>query len=380
MQLTLPIGVLYSTSGTYQRISNHARNGALRAIDDINESAGRLRLVAREFDPRGQLDAYHQGIESLLSRDVRHIVGTTTSASRKDIVPDLERAGALLWYASPYEGFECSENVVYLGGSPNQNLVPLLTYVLRLVGKRGVLIGSNYVWGWESNRIARELIGAADGEVVGEKYFHFGDGDFADIIELILSSDSDFVLNNLVGESSYYFLEQLNTACARSGRCLPVLSCNFTECELPAVPELSHIRLLSSGPWFDVPGNAFSASQRMRASNTPLFSSCYVCAYTAVTLMARAFEATGGDDPDSVLAWLKDHPQQTPMGRMALQSHNNHLDLPNCIAEARRGRFDIVYRESAAIIADPYLTRTSLSQFQQRVSLPAKSATLRVVK
>jgi len=379
MTYTLPLGVLYSTSGTYQRISNHARNGALRAVEDINRQAEGIRLEVYEFDPRGELDAYHRGVESLLKRGLRHIVGTTTSASRKDIVPDLERAAALLWYASPYEGFECSENVVYLGGSPNQNLVPLLSYVLREHGKRGVLVGSNYVWGWESNRIARELIGAAAGEVVAERYFHFGDADFTSVIEQILQSDTDFVLNNLVGESSYFFLEQLNTACARVSRRLPVLSCNFTECELSAVSRLSHLRLLSSGPWFDVAGNAFSASQRV-GNGEAVFSSCYTCAYTAVTMLARACQAIGDDDPDAVLAWLQNRPQVTPLGTLSLQPHNNHLTLPNCIAEARDGRFEIVHRQPATLEADPYLTRTPLAQFHELAAGSSAVPNLRVVK
>lgn len=379
MTLTLPIGVLYSTSGTYQRISNHARCGALRAIDEVNQRAGNLRLIVHEADPHGRLEGYHQGIESLLQRGARHVVGTTTSASRKDIVPDLERAGAQLWYASPYEGFECSESVIYLGGSPNQNLVPLLAYVLRQYGKRGVLIGSNYVWGWESNRIARELIDAAAGEVIVEKYFHFGEGDFTSVIEQIMSSESDFVLNNLVGESSYFFLEQLDTACARAGRRVPVLSCNFTECELPAIPRLNHIRLLSSGPWFDVPGSAFGARRRMGCAER-VFSSCYICAYTAVTLLARACEAMADDDPEAVLAWLQREPQATPMGQLSLQPHNNHLTLPNYIAEARDGRFEIVHREPDVLEADPYLTRTSLSSFHALALHPASAPNLRVVK
>ncbi len=31
------------------------------------------------------------------------------------------------------------------------------------------LIGSNYIWGWEMNRVARDLIAGADGDVRGER-------------------------------------------------------------------------------------------------------------------------------------------------------------------------------------------------------------------
>lgn len=380
MTFTLPIGVLYSTTGTYQRLSNNARSGALQAVADINADAtSGVTLQVLEYDPHGELEAYHQGVEALLARGVRHVVGTTTSASRKDIVPDVERDDALLWYACPYEGFECSENVLYSGGCPSQNLVPLLAYALREHGKRGVLIGSNYVWGWESNRIARELVEAAHGRIVAEKYFHFGDCDFDAIVTRILEGATDFVLNNLLGESSYAFLAQLDAACERQGTAITVLSCNFTECELPAIPRLRHVRLLSCGPWFDHPGNGFSARQRVR-HGPQIYSSCYTNAYNAVQLLARSCAAVGSDDPAAVLAWLHANSHTTLMGELAFNPSNNHLALPCCIAEAGDEGFRIVHRESGVLDADPYLTRTGISQFRDVVGAAPTSPRLRVVK
>ncbi|OLO10138.1 hypothetical protein BTW10_16195 [Chromohalobacter japonicus] len=102
MKLEIPVGLLYSTTGTYQRISNNARSGALQAVADINaDAASGVTLVAHEYDPHGELEAYHQGAEDLLARGLRHVVGTTTSASRKDIVPDVERDEALLGTPAP---------------------------------------------------------------------------------------------------------------------------------------------------------------------------------------------------------------------------------------------------------------------------------------
>ncbi|MCG7599941.1 transporter substrate-binding protein [Halomonas sp. McH1-25] len=380
MKLSIPIGILYSSSGTYRRMSSSALRGARHAVDEINRG-GEYDVTLRPdyFDPRGELDAYQKGVERFFDRGVHHVIGTTTSASRKDIVPDFEKTGGLLWYASPYEGFECSENVVYLGGCPNQNLVPLLDYALRQFGKQALLIGSNYVWGWESNRIARELVEAAGGHIIAEKYYRFGDDDFLSIVEQALARDAAFVLNNLVGESSYFFLRQLNAACARRGKRMPVLSCNFTESELPEIEALPHIQLLSCGPWFDTPGNAFAASQRVQHGRQS-FSHCYTSAYNAVHLLAQACQATGGDDPERVLAWVHAHTLPTLMGELQISASNNHLSLPCCIAEAREGQFEVVHREPKVLEADPYLTRTCLSRFYSLADSPSVAPNLRVVK
>lgn len=180
---------------------------------------------------------------------VRHIFGTTTSASRKEIIPDLEQNAGLLWYACPYEGFESSEHVLYLGGCPNQTLIPLLRYALQTFGKRAVLLGSNYSWGWESNRVAREVLEVAGAEVLLERYIHLDATPFSELIQTLLAERPAFILNNLIGKSSYAFLQQLDAACNSVGWSLPVLSCNLTEAELSDVGDLRSLRVLSCGPF-----------------------------------------------------------------------------------------------------------------------------------
>ncbi|WP_159210631.1 transporter substrate-binding protein, partial [Klebsiella pneumoniae] len=114
----------------------------------------------------------------------------------------------------------------------------LLRLALDMFGNRSWLIGSNYVWGWESNRIAREVVEGSGGTVVGEKYLHLRNSNVTELIEAILSTEVDFVLNNLVGETSYAFLRALDEACLRDRRTLAVLSCNFTEAEVAEVAPL----------------------------------------------------------------------------------------------------------------------------------------------
>jgi len=49
-----------------------------------------------------------------------------------------------------YEGFECSDNVIYVGASPNHNVLPLVRYVLDNLSRHLFCVGSNYVWTWET--------------------------------------------------------------------------------------------------------------------------------------------------------------------------------------------------------------------------------------
>ncbi|WEL89188.1 transporter substrate-binding protein [Pseudomonas sp. CBSPCBW29] len=270
MRRAIGVGLLFSTDGTYKRMGQHGLAGATHALEEINRHCEYdFELKATHCNPQGVLQRYNEGAVAMMKNGIRHLFGVTTSASRKEIIPDLEQNAGLLWYACPYEGFESSANVLYLGGCPNQTLIPLLRYALSAFGTRVMLLGSNYVWGWESNRIAREVVQAANGTVIGEKYVHMGSTNFSDLIPFLLTEQPAFILNNLVGESSYAFLHQLNAACVVRNVILPVLSCNLTEAELVEVGDVRNLRLLSCGPFFEAVDSAFTQRQWLEHAQRP---------------------------------------------------------------------------------------------------------------
>ena len=52
----------------------------------------------------------------------------------------------------------------------------MLAHVGRRNPRRAYLIGSNYVWGWETLRLARERLGAMGVEVVGDICSYYAPG------------------------------------------------------------------------------------------------------------------------------------------------------------------------------------------------------------
>ena len=326
-------------------MSEACRDGALRAIEDVNadETLG-LTILPVERDPQGEVDAYAPLCAEILASGARHVVGCVTSWSRKEVIPTLERLGGVLWYACPYEGFEASSQVVYAHASPNQHLLPLLRWVFPRWGRRAFLTGSNYIWGWEMNRVARDLTGEVGGEVLGERYLALGDTDVDRMVEEIRATRPSFVLNNLVGVSSYAFL----SAMARLGRddpafapdrC-PILSCNLTECELAALGEAAE-GLISAGPYFRDGAGASSSFE--------------AAAHAAVlTLAARLSQGAGAGLP-GLLA--------RPGGPLVIDSTTHHSTLPVLIAQVEYGAFRVRERWEA-VAPDPYLAR------RDRMALP----------
>ncbi len=377
MRRTVDIGFLFSTDGTYRHMGRNGLLGAQHALAEVNASeVFDFTLRATHVDPQGHLQGYGEGATQLIDKGVRHIFGTTTSASRKEIIPDLEQHASTLWYACPYEGFESSENVLYFGGCPNQTLIPLLRYALATFGKRALLVGSNYVWGWESNRIAREVITLAGGEVLKEKYMHLGATHVAELVQAVVGEPPAFILNNLVGDSSYAFLHQLDAACLAAGLQLPVLSSNLTEAELSEIGSLSSLRLLSCGPFFEAADLAFCQQQTARHGQH-VYSHFYAGSYSAVQLFAQALQHCGSDDSAAICGYLHQHPQPSVLGELRISPRNNHSSLACHIAELQQGRFVILHSEPQAVPADPYMTATDLTEFRQ---LSAPTPRLRIVK
>ena len=110
--------------------------------------------------------------------------GCWTSASRKTVEPIFERHDGLLVYPVQYEGLEESPNVVYLGATPNQQIVPAVRWAFAFLGKRRFfLVGSDYVFPRAANAIIRDTLAELNAEVVGEDYLPLGSYDVKPVVE-----------------------------------------------------------------------------------------------------------------------------------------------------------------------------------------------------
>jgi len=385
----IPLGILYSVTGTYSQIGQACLDGARLGLEEVNADPRYPFTFRAEIeDPGANIDDYHALSEAMLrERGCRHIIGTITSIGRKEVIPIIEKYDALLWYMCPYEGFECCENVIYTGASPNQHIVPLFRYLLPRYGKRVYLVGSNYIWGWETNRTARELVQASGGEVVGEKYLPFNALDVERLIEDIREQRPDFVLNNLVGTTSYAFLDAYHRAAeadpAFAPENRPVVSCNLTEAELDSIGPAAE-GLISTAIYFDsLEGPASQAFRRRVAERfgADRRNSVYmVNGFIAVKLLAEAILASGSDDSEAVKQALFALALETPLGRLRIDARTNHAALTPYIGRVEAdGRFRVIEAAAAPIAADPYLVDFDSREFGAEVNRRS-AAHLRVVK
>lgn len=362
-RVRIPIGFVFSQSGPYQMMSGEMLKSARMAVDEVNaDPAFDFEFVPHLRDPAGVVAAYHTACEDLI-RDVGvdHIIGCYTSASRKQVLPIIERTDRLLWHPARYEGFECSDNVIYVGAAPNHTVVPLVRYMLDHLADEAFCVGSNYVWTWETNRVTRELVGGAGGRILAERLLELGERNVAHIIEEIIARRPPVVLNTLVGESSYVFMRALHDATIRAGVTTSVLSCSLCEPELKLIGGRAAAGCITSSAYFesiDLSENKAFVSrwkERYGADSSPSVDgqSTYVC----VMLLAHAIKRAGSTETGEVRRAAGNHLYLSPQGPVWVDPDNNHCFLtPRLARSTASGQYDIFWAADAPQKPDPYLS------------------------
>jgi urea transport system substrate-binding protein len=204
------VGVLFSRTGVTSVTESEHFFGTALAIEEVNAAGGVLgRPIAPiAYDPAGDDAAYRALARELLTEDeVSVIFGCSTSASRKSVLPIVERHNGLLAYPSMYEGFEYSENVVYTGATLNQNTFALADYLLQKYGPRVYLVGADYLYPRESNRVMRDLIESKGGEVVAERYIPLdaGTAELKALVDEIDRLNPNAVFSTVIGTTAREF-------------------------------------------------------------------------------------------------------------------------------------------------------------------------------
>jgi len=380
----VPLGLMFSQEGPYAAVGITMFRGAQLAVREIAaDPAYDFGFAVQTAEPRGRNDGYVAGAQALLAvPGLTHVVGCYTSSSRKEVLPVFEKLDAILWYPSHYEGFETSENIVYTGAAPNQHVVPLTHYILSEGGRRAFMVGSNYIWAWENNRIMREILGRNGAQVLGERYLPIDEVDVDEIIELILRHRPDFIFSTLIGQSAYSFIRCLRRKCSQAGldqpRDLPVLSCSLAEFELPLIGDACDGHISSSVYFSSVRSEAndkFLAAWGQSYPGVGPTSADAEASYIAVHMLARAIRRAGSAEPGAVLAALNTISFEAPQGLVQIDADNRHCFLWPRIGRSRAdGTFEILHSSSKLVRPDPYLVWEPLA-----LSAMAGEKMLRVV-
>jgi branched-chain amino acid transport system substrate-binding protein len=389
---SIPLGLVFSRTGPYAMMAQEMEKSALMAVDEVDQNDEfDFTFASHLRDPGGVVAAYHIACDDLIrEQQVEHIIGCYTSASRKQVIPIVERTERLLWHPARYEGFESSDNVVYVGAAPNHTVVPLVRHMLKHIATDVFCAGSNYVWTWETNRVLREIVTGAGGRILAERLLELGETSVDHIVREIIDRRPPVVFNTLVGESSYAFMRALQAASVRAGISMPVLSCSLCEPELKLIGSAASVGCIASSAYFEsieTPENrAFVARWKARHGADSHVSVDGQSTYACVMLLARAIRRAGSGDVAAVRRAAANHRYVSPQGPIWVDPDNNHCFLTPRLARSVPGcQFDIFWEAESPERPDPYLSNLDLAAIGTNMESSSDTAAkrfnhLRVVK
>ncbi|MBP5754005.1 MAG: urea ABC transporter substrate-binding protein [Treponema sp.] len=360
---TVRVGLLHSLTGTMAISEIPLMEAEILAIEETNERGGvlgrKIEYIVEDGESSPQVFAAK--MQKLLNEDkVATVFGCWTSASRIAVKPILEKQYGLLWYPLQYEGMEASPNIMYIGASPNQQIVPAVEYCLENIGKRLFFIGSDYIFPRTAKKIIDAQLVPYELETVGEVFVPMGHTDFTEIIDQIKKAKPDVVLNTLNGDSNLAFFHQLKEM-GVTAEDIPVMSFSISEQEVTEIgPEVLAGHLTAWNYYQTIENNKnseFVEGYKKMFGNDSVSGDPIASAHTAVHLWTQACEKAGSFDVEDVRIAAKGMSYDSPLGLVTIDGTNQHLYKPVRIGQIHDdGLIYEIWETPEPVKPDPYLS------------------------
>jgi branched-chain amino acid transport system substrate-binding protein len=366
------VGVLFSQTGATSGIEQTQLNATLLAIDEVNAAGGILdrRVEPVIYDPASDPKQFRALAERLFQVDrIRLLFGCYMSSTRKAVLPVVEAHRGLLFYPTLYEGFEYSRHCIYTGAAPNQNSLQLAKFLLSTYGNRFLLVGSNYIYPYESNRLMTDFVTQDRGKILDEIYvpLQAAPADFDKVIQRIKKTSPDVIFSTVVGKSTATFYEAYRAAGFDPAK-MPIASLTTSEAEVAEMNAEAAEGHITAAPFFEtlssLSARRFVARFKDKYGPDAPVTAAAEAAYFQVHLALRAIARCGSDDPERVMIELRDSEFDAPQGRVRIDPENNHTYLwPRIARLDHSGRFRTVWNPGVRIKPDPYCVVQSLDDW-----------------
>ena len=357
---TIKVGILHSLTGTIAIAEASVVDAEKLAIDEINAAGGVMgkKLEVIVEDGASDWPTFAEKARKLLEKDqVAAIFGCYTSASRKAVLPVMERYKGLLYYPTYYEGLERSDNIMYTAQEGTQSAIASLDWLYKNKGKSFYLIGSDYIWPRTMNKLANLHLKKIGATVVGESYYPLGSIEFASEINKIKAAKPDVIWSTVVGGSNVAFYKQMNAA-GITGKTQALCAMAVSEEEASGVGPENLVGFMSCMGYFQSvknPANEkFVKAFKAKYGANRVVGDTMACGYTSVYLWKMAVEKAKSIAVPAVVAASSDLAMDAPEGKIHFHKDNHHLWKHARIGTFRAdGQIDMIY-ESPLIEPNPF--------------------------
>jgi ABC-type branched-subunit amino acid transport system substrate-binding protein len=342
----MKIGVLVPDSGPAGLFGPSSRNSAILAASKINAAGGingeKIELVFADVGVP-PAEATQAVLKLWKGQGVKGFVGMHDSAVRAALLAQFK--GQVPYVYTPvYEGNACAKGLYVTGETPSQQLAPVIPYLMKEKNiKKWYLIGHDYNWPRDTNKLAKQYIADAGGEVVGEEYLPFSVSEFDSSLQKIKESGAEGVLVTLVGGGSVGF----NVAFAGFGLDKQAIRLGtlIEENTLAGIGAANANGLYASAGYFvsidTDAANAFAKSYSDTfGADAPVLNTLGQSVYDGLILMAALANKAGSMDVAAMDAVAEGATFETPRGTGTLKGR--HVTQNIQVADGTGGSFKIV--------------------------------------
>ena len=336
---SIKIGILHSLSGTMTASERPLQELLVMLVEQQNAHGG---LLGRPIEPvivnpHSDPKAYAELAKKLITEDkVAAIFGCWSSASRKEVLPIVERDNALLFYPSQYEGEESSRNIFYTGATPPQQAIPAVNFLRDQGIRRFFLVGTDYVYPRTTNAVLKGYLASQGVTAVEERYTALGKADWRTVVEDIrrfARGGRTAIVATISGDANVHFFRELaNQEIAAAD--IPVMSLSINEAELPALMRSNiggHFVAWNYLHAFETPENRTFIADWRRFTGKPdaVTNDPMEATWIGFHLWVDAVAAAGTTDVERVRAALGGRRVTAPSGfSVRMDDKTHHLFKP----------------------------------------------------
>jgi urea transport system substrate-binding protein len=336
---SIKIGILHSLSGTMTASERPLQELLVMLIEQQNARGG---LLGRPIEPvivnpHSDAKAYAELAQKLIAEHkVAAIFGCWSSASRKEVLPIVERDNALLFYPSQYEGEEASRNIFYTGATPPQQAIPAVNFLRDQGIGRFFLVGTDYIYPRTTNAILKGYLASEHVTDIAERYTPAGLKDWRAVVEHIrrfAKGGRTAIVATVSGDANVHFFREL-AAQQVSSSVIPVMSLSINEAELPALMRSNVAGNFVAWNYlhaFDTPENRAFIAEWRRFTGKPdaVTNDPMEATWIGFHLWAAAVEAAGTTDVAKVREALGGKRIAAPSGfTVQMDGQTHHLYKP----------------------------------------------------
>ena len=344
------IGVISPITGAWTVYGKAHSAGFELAVDEINKAGGvlgrQIELVIADSKTEPRI-VVEQANRLVRQERVDLLAGTFSSAERNAAGPVVAQSKKILLYPTFYEGQSqefypgvCNPYIFMFGPEPSQQVWPHIDYVMKNHGKKFFLIGSDYAWPRETNKMFKEKFQQAGGEVVGETYIPFNTPQYDSVLREIRESKAQVIFHSLTGSDTVNFRRQFYAA--GLSKDIALWTVDDEEVVTSGLgPEVSAGTYVSFDYFMSInnPNNAaFLDRLRAKYGKDVLMNTVGVGMYNAAHMAAMAIAKAGSTDTEKVRKALEGISfDKAPQGSISMRALDHQAVLPSYLMRVRKG-------------------------------------------